>query len=214
MTMTARSLSVLTLVIAAAAAPACKDSAPRATTAAAVPTAAQPATPRAGTQRLAIDAAHSTVGFVGRKVTMQHQGGFGQFSGSVDFDSEHVENSVINVDIDMGSVHIEPDRLLNHLRSPDFFDVARFPHATFVSTSIRPGGENGATHTITGNLSLHGQTRSITFPARIQVAPGEVTATSEFSINRRDFQIVYPGMPDDLIRDDVTIQLNLHLRRG
>lgn len=197
---------------------ACRDphaAAPHATTgAAATNAAAPPVSARAGTQRLALSPATSTIGFIGRKVTFSHNGSFALFSGFIDLDAAHVENSTVSVDIDMNSVTVEPARLLGHLRSADFFDVARFPHATFTTTAIRIGGANGATHTLTGTLSLHGQTRSITFPATINVAPNEVTARSEFTINRRDFNIVYPGMPDDLIRDDVVIQLNLRLPRG
>ncbi|MFO0648783.1 MAG: YceI family protein [Polyangiales bacterium] len=76
------------------------------------------------------------------------------------------------------------------------------------------GGSNGATHTVTGTLSLHGQSRSITFPATIAVGASEVTARSEFVINRRDFGLVYPGMPDNLIRDEVTIRFDLRAPRA
>ena len=54
-----------------------------------------------------------------------------------------------------------------------------------------------------------GQTKSITFPAKITVGDAEVAVESEFSINRKDFGIVYAGKTDDLIRDDVVIRLNL-----
>jgi hypothetical protein len=57
-------------------------------------------------------------------------------------------------------------------------------------------------------------TRAITFPARVSVGPRAVSTTAEFSINRREFGIVYPGMPDDLIQDAVTIRLNLTAPRG
>jgi len=61
--------------------------------------------------------------------------------------------------------------------------------------------------TVTGNLELHGVKKSIRFPATFTVEGGVVKANAEFSINRRDFGLVYPGMPDDLIRDDVLIRL-------
>jgi polyisoprenoid-binding protein YceI len=92
--------------------------------------------------------------------------------------------------------------------------VEKYPKATFTSTSIKPGGENGATHTVTGNLDLHGVTRSITFPAKISPSADAVDVDAEFVIKRKDFGIVYPGMPDDLIKDDVLIKLKLHAKKG
>ncbi|MGI9068048.1 MAG: YceI family protein [Pyrinomonadaceae bacterium] len=71
-------------------------------------------------------------------------------------------------------------------------------------------GEKGATHTVTGNLQLHGVTKSITFPATIVVSPGVMTVDSTFSVNRKDFGINYAGAADNLIRDEVV--LTLHVR--
>ncbi len=164
-------------------------------------------------QALDIDAASSSVGFTGAKVTASHDGRFERFSGTVRLDPSSITESSVSITIQMGSVQIEPARLRGHLVSPDFFDVERFPTTTFESTSIAAGGEGG-THTVTGNLTLHGQTRAITFPATIHVTDAEVHATAEFSINRRDFGIVYPGMPDDLIRDGVVIRFDVRAPRS
>ena len=100
--------------------------------------------------------------------------------------------------------------LRKHLKSPDFFDVEKFPTATFKSTAIEKTDDG---HTITGDLTLHGVTKRVSFPATVTVTDGQVTANSEFSINRNDFGIVYPGMPDDLIRDLVVIKLSRALPR-
>jgi len=194
---------------------ACRDrpAPPAATTSAA--TTPTPATPPSATvERLPIRPDASTIGFVGRKITASHDGRFAQFSGTIELDAAHVENSRVNVEIQMASVQIEPERLRNHLVSPDLFNVAQFPTATFASTALRAGGADGASHTMTGNLTLHGQTRSISFPARVVVGERAVTASAEFSINRREFGIIYPGMPDDLIQDQVTIRLSLTAPRG
>src|SRR6185295_16300778 len=98
-------------------------------------------------------------------------------------------------------------------KSPDFFDVQKYPKAHFESTSITPGGSAGATHTITGLLDLHGVKKTIKFPATINVSPKEVRVKSEFALNRKEFGIAYPGAPDDLIRDDVLMKLDLVLPR-
>jgi polyisoprenoid-binding protein YceI len=206
-------LSLLSLV-------ACKDpnaGVPRARTSAApaasTTPAAQPDAPPAASEHLNFEAPASTLGFTGAKVTGTHSGSFGAFAGAIDLFANHVEESRIQVSIQMATVTTDTERLTTHLKSGDFFDVARFPAATFASTSIRAGGEGNATHTITGALNLHGQTKTITFPATIAVTPTEVTAQSEFVINRRDFGIVYAGMPDNLIRDEVTLRFNIRAPR-
>jgi len=120
----------------------------------------------------------------------------------------------VNAEIDIASLSIEPTKLAGHLKSPDFFDAEKFPKAKFTSTAIKAGGENGATHTVSGNLELHGVAKGITFPAKIKVDADQVSVDAEFAINRKDFSIVYPGMPDDLIKDDVLIKLALHAKKA
>ena len=82
------------------------------------------------------------------------------------------------------------------------------------STMVAPGGENGATHTITGTLSIRGVSREVTFPATVAVSATEVSAQAEFSINRADFGVVYPGKPDNLIQDGVVLRLQFVSPRG
>ena len=76
------------------------------------------------------------------------------------------------------------------------------------------GGAGGATDTVTGDLELHGEKKSISFPATITVTADGVSGTAEFSINRKDFKIVYPGKPDDLIKDDVAIKLAIRAKKA
>ena len=109
----------------------------------------------------------------------------------------------------MASVKSDDEKLTGHLMAPDFFDVAKYPKATFESTEIKKGGDNGATHTITGNLDFHGVKKSITFPAKITESATEIVADAEFVINRKDFGITYAGMADNLIKDDVVLKLKL-----
>jgi polyisoprenoid-binding protein YceI len=154
----------------------------------------------------------SKLEWVGAKVTGKHDGGFKTFTGTVRVPDGKIESGSVTVDIDTESVFSDAEKLTGHLKSPDFFDTAKFPKARFTSTSIKPGGEAGATHTVTGNLNLHGVTKSITFPAKIQQSDGEVTVKAEFGINRKDFGILYAGKADDLIKDDVLIKLDLHAK--
>lgn len=160
------------------------------------------------TQKYLITPENSKIEFVGSKVTGSHNGSFEKFSGTIDYIGE-TEKSVVNITIDTDSVKTDADGLTTHLKSPDFFDVAKFPKATFVSTEIKPGGDKGASHTVTGNLQLHGVTKSVTFPATISVEPGAMTVNSTFAINRKDFGINYAGGADNLIRDEVVMKLQV-----
>jgi polyisoprenoid-binding protein YceI len=183
---------------------------PKATVSSDAPAVTQAAPPTgAGTETLPIDAASSTLGFAGSKVTGKHEGKFEKISGSITLAGGKPEGGRITIEADTSSVKTDQEKLDGHLKTPDFFDVAKFPTATFTSTQIKAGGENGASHTITGELDLHGVKKTITFPATITVGPDAVSGTAEFVINRKDFGIVYPGKQDDLIRDDVLLKLSL-----
>ena len=103
----------------------------------------------------------------------------------------------------------DSDDLTGHLKSADFFDAEKHPKATFDSTEIKAGGSEGYSHTVVGNLGLHGVKKQITFPANISMKDGKVDVDSEFSINRKDFEMNYAGKADNLIRDEVVIKLDL-----
>ena len=149
----------------------------------------------------------STVEFVGSKVTGSHDGGFSTFSGTVTVpEGGELTQAQIDTTIDMNSVRSDNDRLTGHLMSADFFEVETYPEATFVSTGIT---KDGGDYTISGDLTLHGVTKNISFPATMALDGDKLTATASFSINRTDFGIVYPGKPDDLIRDGVLLELNI-----
>jgi polyisoprenoid-binding protein YceI len=177
----------------------------------AVSDAAVPATTASGaaTVTYAISPATSKVGFVGSKATGKHEGSFGKFAGTIEVPGGKLEAAKVTLSIETSSLKTDDEELDEHLRSKDFFDVAKFPKATFTSTSIVAGGAAGATHTLTGNLELHGVTKSIGVPATIKREGSGISATSEFTIKRKDFAIVYPGKPDDLIKDDVLIKLTI-----
>ena len=108
-----------------------------------------------------------------------------------------------------------------------FFDVAANPEATFTITSIAPFSGTAKdsadprqesiskykvtnpTHTVSGNLTIKGVTKNITFPAQLTVSGSSADAIAKFNINRKDWDIVYPGKPDDLIRDEVHLGIAL-----
>lgn len=186
---------------------------PKATVSSAAPAEAQAAAPSGAAEALPIDAATSTIGFVGSKVTGKHEGKFEKISGTITLAGGKAEGGKLSVEADTASVKSDAAKLDDHLKSKDFFDVATYPKATFTSTQIKAGGENGATHTITGELELHGVKKTITFPATITEGADAVSGNAEFVINRKDFGIEYPGKQDDLIRDDVLLKLSLKAPR-
>lgn len=163
---------------------------------------------------LPINPDNSKIEWTGSKVTGSHDGGFKQFSGTINLVGEKPETSGVNVDIETESVYTNPDQLTQHLKTADFFDVKNFPKATFTSTKIEADTSGGAdNYSVTGDFDLHGVKKSITFPATIKVGPDDVSVKSEFSINRKDFGIMYAGKADDLIRDGVVIKLDLKAPR-
>ncbi|WP_437279126.1 YceI family protein [Sorangium sp. So ce375] len=186
---------------------------PKATISTAAPAQTQAAAPSGPVETLPLDAAASTIGFVGSKVTGKHEGKFEKISGTITLAGGKAAGGKLAIEADASSVKTDAEKLDGHLKSPDFFDVEKYPKATFTSTEIKTGGENGATHTVTGELDLHGVKKTITFPATITEGADAVSGSAEFAINRKDFGIVYPGKQDDLIRDDVLLKLSLKAPR-
>lgn len=173
-------------------------------------TASAPAQSAPKGENLPVTPENSKVLFTGSKVTGKHEGGFNRFTGAIDLVNEKPEASTVRVDIETASVFTDADGLTKHLQSGDFFEVEKFPKASFTSTKIVPDTAKGANNfTVTGDLELRGVKKSVTFPATIVVTPSDVAVDSEFAINRKDFGIVYAGKADDLIRDDVVIKLDL-----
>jgi len=148
---------------------------------------------------------------IGSAITGGQQGAFEKFSGTITLLNAKPENSQVAVEIEMSSVTTQSGGLAQHLKTPDFFDVAKYPKATFISTEIKPSSEKGATHLVTGNLELHGVKKAITFPAKIEVTKDAVVVNSEFTINRKDFGMTYDSQT---IRDEVVLKLAVRASRS
>jgi polyisoprenoid-binding protein YceI len=173
--------------------------------------AADTATPPAAAKTFALAVEGSSVGFIGAKLSDDHKGGFAKFEGSATVDGGKL--TAMSVTIDMDSMTSDADDLTGHLKSPDFFNVPEHPKASFtlLSATEKPG-EGGATHELAGNLELKGVAKQVTFPATVEVSDAGVHGKAEFSINRKDWGIDYPGKPDDLIKDEVALILDLNFK--
>jgi polyisoprenoid-binding protein YceI len=114
------------------------------------------------------------------------QGSFGKFTGKAQVDGQALKS--LTIEIDTTSIATEFEKLTTHLKSPDFFDVRRFPTARFESTKITPGSGSSQ---ITGKLTLHGVTKEISFPATVEIGPSGLSLKSEFSIDRSEYGMTY-----------------------
>jgi polyisoprenoid-binding protein YceI len=155
---------------------------------------------------LPIDPARSSLGAIGAKISAQEPIDIRVFDGRVGLDADRVTGVAFAAEV--GSLESTKERLTAHLLREDFLWVEKYPHATFVSTEVTEGSTAaGYSHTITGNLTIRGKTKQVSFPANIAVSQGEVTAKSEFVVNRQDFDVRYPGKPDDLVQDNVVLKI-------
>jgi len=140
---------------------------------------------------------NTKVQFVGSKKDGKHQGSFPKLSGTFSVDGD-VTKAKLEVTIDIDSITTDTPKLTAHLKSPDFFDAKRFAEAKFVSKSIKASADG---YTVSGDLTLHGVTKPLSFPAKIDVANGGVTVSSQFDLNRHDWGISYgKGNVNDLVK--------------
>ena len=152
----------------------------------------------------------SQVKFIGSKITGSHHGGFKTFTGYFTLKDGAPVGNDHKVVIDMKSTFADDEKLTGHLKSADFFDVEKFPQSTFDVTTISKQSDTG--YTVSGNFTLHGKSRNISFPATVSQNGDTVKIGAKFNINRKDFDIVYAGKADDLIRDEVVIELDLEAK--
>src|SRR5262245_12908027 len=99
-----------------------------------------------------IDPGHSSVGFKVRHIVSKVPGRFDKISGTITVDPADLSTAKVSVEIESASINTANENRDNDLKSPNFFDVAKFPKATFVSTSVTPNGEGKAK--LKGNLTI------------------------------------------------------------
>jgi len=150
---------------------------------------------------------NSEILFVGSKVTGSHKGGFKRFAGAFTMADNALVGSGQRIVIDMNSLWTDTEKLTAHLKSEDFFNVAKYPQASFELTKLKSVATGQ--FEVAGNLTLHGSTKNITFPASASLADGKAEVHAKFNINRKDFGIIYAGKTDDLIRNEVVLELKI-----
>jgi polyisoprenoid-binding protein YceI len=173
-----------------------------------------------------VDVQNSVLNWTGAKITQTvHYGTVRISEGSLAFNGEQLEAG--NFVIDMTSIVVtdlnEENgklKLEGHLKSGDFFMTEQYPTAKFEVTGASAlTGVEGATHTITGNLTIKDVTNGISFPANVSVMDGSATATAKFTINRNEWGVVWGGtkteqgikdfLQNNLIKDEIEFDVKL-----
>jgi polyisoprenoid-binding protein YceI len=167
------------------------------------------------------DAGHSRVGFsVPHMMVTDVEGRFHDVKAKIDIDEKDPSKSTIELTIQTASIDTSNADRDKHLKSPDFFDVAKFPTMTFKSTKVAKAGKGK--FKVTGDLTIRDVTKSVvldvaltdpvTSPWGKQVRGGKV----EGKINRRDFGLNWNKALDHggvLVGDDVTLDVRIELNK-
>ncbi len=166
-----------------------------------------------------IDPMHSKVGFeIPHLVISTVEGRFTKFDGTIDL-NEKFEKSKVSVNVDMGSIDTTVQKRDEHLKSPDFFDVAKYPKMKFESTEITGKPDD---FKLTGNLTIKSTTKKVVFDAKylgtVKDGYGNVKAVfqAKTKINRKDFGLTWNQLVEagPTVGDDVTIDLRVQAARN
>jgi len=167
------------------------------------------------------DASRSTIGFRVHQFLGTTTGKFSRFSGNIDLDRQHPERSSVSARIQVSSIDTGIKKRDDHLRSPEFFNVAKFPEITFRSRSVKKTGQQSGD--ILGDLTMHGVTKPITLhvklatpltdEASLQRTRWEVTTEP---LKRRDFGLMFGSATEAVsgISQDVAINIEIEAARA
>jgi polyisoprenoid-binding protein YceI len=166
-----------------------------------------------------IDPAHSTIEFsVKHMMVSTVKGQFEKVKGTTELDDKDVTKSTLEVTIDLASVNTHEPKRDGHLKSPDFFDIAKYPTATFKSTKVQKAGKKLK---VTGDLTLHGVTKPVVLdvegPSPASKTPFGTTVRGVHAtgkIDRKDFEIGWNKVLDNggvLVGNEVTLEFNAEL---
>lgn len=169
-----------------------------------------------------IDPAHSSVSFKVRHMMVANvRGELGQVSGHVVLDESDVTRSSVKATIDASTITTRDAKRDEHLRSPDFLDVANFPLITFQSTRVQAG--KGGALFVTGDLTIRGVTREVTLDldtpsAEVRDPWGNIKRgiSARARINRKDFGVSFNIALDGggiVVGDEISINLEVELGR-
>ncbi len=159
------------------------------------------------------DPSGSTIGFTVHQFLRTTHGKFTRFNGKIDIDREHPENSSVTAQIDVRSIDTQIKKRDDHLRSPEFFNVEKFPQMTFKGRNVnRTGPQSGD---ILGDLTMHGVTRPITLHVKLLTPVNETSRTrwavTTEPIARRDFNLMFAQAAEAVSGIGQTVAINIEI---
>lgn len=160
-----------------------------------------------------IDSVHSSVGFSLRHLVSKFSSSFTKVSGTVTYDAANPEASSVAATVEIGSIATANEKRDNHLKSPDFFDAAQFPTATFKSKSWKKTGED--TFDVTGDLTIKDVTKEVVLKAALLGSGpgmgGSIVTGWEATtvIKKADFNLAGPAMLGKVLGDDVALTISI-----
>jgi len=154
--------------------------------------------------------AQSEVTFVAKQLGVPLQGRFKRFQAQVAFDPKALATSKIAFELDLGSVSLNADADAE-LPKAEWFNVPKFPKATFQSSAIQALG--GGKFQVRGKLAIKGQARDLVVPVTLTQAKGLSTASGAFTLKRLDYRIGEGDWTDtSIVANDVQVQVKLVLQ--
>ena len=154
--------------------------------------------------------AQSEIGFVSRQMGSPVEGRFRSFDAQVSLDPKQLAAAKIVLVVDLASATLASTDTETELRQSDWFDVKKFPQASFTSSAVKSVGPGRIE--VVGSFSLKGRSRPLTVPVALTQAGGITTATGTFTIRRLDFKVGDGDWADtDLIANDVQVKFKLAL---
>ena len=159
------------------------------------------------------DQSRSTIGFSVRQFLGTTHGKFTKFEGKIDIDREHPEKSSVVAKIDVRSIDTGIVKRDNHLRSPEFFSVEKYPEMTFRSHSVKQTGQQ--TGDILGDLTMHGVTKPITLHVKL-LTPANDTKQTRWAVTteplkRRDFNLMFSQSAETISGISQTVAVNIEV---
>ena len=141
--------------------------------------------------------------FVGKKPDGKHEGGFKKLSGAATVPDNDLTKLAVTIEIETDSLYSDDNKLTGHLKTADFFDVKNHPKATFKSTKVEKGDK---TYTVTGELTLLGKSKTVSFPASITAKDGVLAVSTTFTIDRTEWGMTYgKGKIDDKVAISIAV---------
>ena len=176
-----------------------------------------------GTQTLKLDTSLSTMNWLGKKVTGQHNGTIKIAKGEINIDKDKVVGgsfemdmkTIVNLDLQDAEFNT---KLITHLKSDDFFSAEKFPTSKFEITKVEPFSDATKPNfnsNISGNLTIKGITKGISFPASVKIENGVLNANADFEIDRTQWDIKYgsgkffENLGDKMINDNFGISFKI-----